>query len=374
MGDGVVPLLRHIFIQIFEVAVLGDVVGDGQPLRDLGEEGIDVHLVIQFGKVGHFSRRLQPRHDGGGVERGLLDLERVIGEHILFRLGDIAGKAGGERQHQADADDADAAGDGGDGGAPLFGQQVPARKAEGRPEGHARLIAALFRLLPALFAQRRGGLLVFGGGVALFRFKGVGIADDEAVVQLDDAGGIAAGKLRIVRDHDDQPLAGDLFDEFHDLHAGLGIERARGLVGEQNFGVVDQGAGDGDALHLPARELIGPFVEFLAQPHALERLGGAPFALFLRYARKGERQLDIAQHRLVRDEVVRLEHKADAVVAVGVPVAVFEVLGGDALDDEVAVRVVVQPADDVQKRGLAAARLAEDGHEFLSAEAEADAL
>ena len=56
-----------------------------------------------------------------------------------------------------------------------------------------------------------------------------------------------------MRDHDDEALPRDLLDQFHDLHARFGIERARRFVGEQDLGVVDEGAGDGDPLHLPAR-------------------------------------------------------------------------------------------------------------------------
>ena len=39
------------------------------------------------------------------------------------------------------------------------------------------------------------------------------------------------------------------------LDAGFGVERARRFVGEQQFGLVGQAAGDGDALLLAARKL-----------------------------------------------------------------------------------------------------------------------
>ena len=72
------------------------------------------------------------------------------------------------------------------------------------------------------------------------------------------------------------------------------------------------------------------------------------------------------------DEVVALEHKADGVVAVGVPVAVGVLFGGDAVDDKVAAVVAVQAADDVQQGGLAGAAGAEDGDEFVVAQVQAD--
>ena len=174
-----------------------------------------------------------------------------------------------------------------------------------------------------------------------------------------------------MRDHDDEALPRDLFDEVHDLHAGVGIERARGFVGEQDVGVVDERTRDGDALHLPARELVGLFIELFPEPHPLQRLGGALFALLARDARDGERELHVAEHRLMRDEVVALEDKADAVIAVDVPIAVFEVPRGLALDDEVARGVLIEPADDVEEGGFSAARRAQNAHELVGAEVEA---
>ena len=68
-----------------------------------------------------------------------------------------------------------------------------------------------------------------------------------------------------------------------------------------------------------------------------------------------EGQLHVGQHRLVGDQVVALEDEADGVVAVGIPVPVRVLLGGDAVDDEIAAVIAVQTADDVQQGGLAGA-------------------
>ena len=72
------------------------------------------------------------------------------------------------------------------------------------------------------------------------------------------------------------------------------------------------------------------------------------------------------------NQIVALEHKTNGVVAVGVPVAVGVLFGGDAVDDEVAAVVAVQAADDVQQRGLAGAAGAEDGDEFAVAKVQTD--
>ena len=76
----------------------------------------------------------------------------------------------------------------------------------------------------------------------------------------------------------------------------------------------------------------------------------------------------------MRDEIVALEDEADAVVAVSVPVAVFEIFGGDAVDDEVAGGVFVEATDDIEQSGLAGAGGAEDAGKFAIAKSQRDAI
>ena len=97
----------------------------------------------------------------------------------------------------------------------------------------------------------------------------------DAVGQVHDAGGVLFGQLGVVRDHDDQAVVCDFGEQVHDLDARFGIERARGFVGQQDFGVVDEGAGDGHALHLAAGQLAGLLVDVVAQAHLLQRGHGA---------------------------------------------------------------------------------------------------
>ena len=68
-----------------------------------------------------------------------------------------------------------------------------------------------------------------------------------------------------------------------------------------------------------------------------------------------------------------MKNKADGVVAVGVPVSVAVLLCGDTVDEQVACRIAVQTADDVQQRRLAAAGRTENGDKFIVAKAQAHA-
>ena len=302
----------------------------------------------------------------GQVDVGGLDGQGIGRQGVFLHDVDIIGHAAGDRQDQRDADDADGPRKGGEGGAPLFGKQVLEGQPEGGGQGHGGL-ADLFAAVGLQLGGVGGPLgLQFRGG------QGVRVAGQLAVQHPDDAGGILLGQGRVVGDHDDQPVLADLLEQLHHLDAGLGVQGAGGLVGQDDVGVIDDGAGNGHPLHLAARHLAGPLEQLAAQAHLFQGLDGTVPALGPADARQSQRQLHIPQHRLVGDQVIALEHEPDRVVPVRIPVPVLKGLGGAPVDDEVAVGVLVQAADDVQQGGLAAARRAQDGHKFRAPELDAD--
>ena len=65
------------------------------------------------------------------------------------------------------------------------------------------------------------------------------------------------------------------------------------------------------------------------------------------------------------NEVITLEHEANGVVPVGIPVTVFVLLGRDAIDDQIAGIVTVQAADDIQKGGFSRTAGPQNGNEFI---------
>src|SRR5699024_3607658 len=94
-----------------------------------------------------------------------------------------------------------------------------------------------------------------------------------------------------------------------------GIEVAGGFVGEEEVGVGDDGAGDGDALFLAAGELAGEVVEAVAQAHEVEGGRGVFAAAGAGEAGEFEGQFDVLQGGQHGDEVERLEDEAQVVVA-----------------------------------------------------------
>src|ERR1035437_1263396 len=78
-----------------------------------------------------------------------------------------------------------------------------------------------------------------------------------------DGAARAFSHRRIVGDENQRFALGVQFIEhLHDFHAGGGIEIAGGLVGQNHERIVDQRAGDGDALLLAA----GKFKRFMIEP------------------------------------------------------------------------------------------------------------
>ena len=110
--------------------------------------------------------------------------------------------------------------------------------------------------------------------------------------------------------------------------ADCGVEVAGGLVAEQQIGVGDDGAGDGDALLLAAGELAGEVVEAVAEADELERGGGVFDALALLEVGELQRQFDVFEGGQHRDQVERLEDEADVVVAPAGDGAVGELAAG----------------------------------------------
>ena len=64
----------------------------------------------------------------------------------------------------------------------------------------------------------------------------------------------------------------------------------------------------------------------LGQPDAFQGFHRTLAAFASGDAREGQRQLNVGQDGLVRDQVVGLKNEANAVVAVSIPIACFVVL------------------------------------------------
>ena len=302
-------------------------------------------------------RGLLPTHHGRQVVILLGDGERIARERILLDLFDVVVHAVGERQNRRDADNTDRARECRHSRTALLGHEVACRKPQRRHKAHRG------------FARGLGFATRSPSGV-----EGVGIVGDLSICEIDDARGVLVRQLGVVRDHDDQAVARNLLEQVHDLHGRRRVQGAGRLVCQHDLGVVNQGTGNGHALHLSARKLARTLVHMLAQTNCLKRLARTLATLGMANARERERQLHVFQNGLMRNKVIALEHKADAVVAVGVPIAVAEVLGRNTVDEQIARVKMIQSADDVEHRSFARTRRAQNGHELVVSKGQAHVI
>ena len=98
-----------------------------------------------------------------------------------------------------------------------------------------------------------------------------GLVAHHAAVAHDEVALAVAGDVELVGDHDDgDALVVEFLEHAHDLDGGPAVEVAGRLVGEEDRGVVDERAGDGDALLLAAGELVGIMVGAVRQADDFE--------------------------------------------------------------------------------------------------------
>src|SRR5947209_3608645 len=83
----------------------------------------------------------------------------------------------------------------------------------------------------------------------------------------------SARNVRFVSNqHDRIPLFVQPLEKIHDFHAGMSIESAGRLVGEQDGWMIDQRARNGDALPLAAGKLVGAVSHSIGEVYSAQCL------------------------------------------------------------------------------------------------------
>ena len=126
------------------------------------------------------------------------------------------------------------------------------------------------------------------------------------------------GELLVVRDEDNRLALGvQALEQLHDLHAGARIERAGGLVGQDDLRLAHQRTGDGHALLLASGQLVRQVVLAPFETHERELLAGTGVGLFQAYPGIAQRQLHVLERRELAQQIKALEHEPYLFVADG---------------------------------------------------------
>ena len=134
------------------------------------------------------------------------------------------------------------------------------------------------------------------------------------------------------------------------LHAQLGVQVGQRLVKQEELRLARQRPPHGHALALAARELAGPAVQQVADLQHGRHFVDALLALGLGHLAHLQRKADVVGHAHGGVERVALEHHGNVAVTRG---HAHHVLAADA---HFALGGRIQPGNDVEQRGLAAAR------------------
>jgi hypothetical protein len=200
---------------------------------------------------------------------------------------------------------------------------------------------------------------------------------DFAVAHVEDAIGDLGG-LGVVGDHEDGlvELAAGLAEHLENGVGIFGVEVAGGLVGEDDGGAGDEGAGDSDTLLLAAGELVGAVVETALDAEHLGEVGEKGLVEIFLYGRAelGDVVGDFnVAHRGERwQEVEALEDEADFGATHFGALGVGESGEVHAVDQDGAGGGAGEAAKDVEKGGLAGAGGADDGDELTGRDGEAN--
>src|SRR5436309_3133901 len=215
------------------------------------------------------------------------------------------------------------------------------RERHSRPAGDADCLPQGARRERDVAQQRASG----GGGS---RFL-----DDAAVEERDSARGEPRIR-RIVRHHDQRRAAlVQLGEQLHHRLPVLRVQVSGGLVREQDEGIAGDGAGDGHALLLAARELPGHVARPVAHADAIESVLYALLAIRRRHSPVGQGQLDVLEDGQVADQVEALEDEPDVAVADVGAIGGRQVLHRLGVEQVLTACGGVEQAEDGQERGLA---------------------
>ncbi len=171
-----------------------------------------------------------------------------------------------------------------------------------------------------------------------------------------------------MRDEDEGDAGGllDVLELLLHVLAELQVERGERLVEQQELGVVDEGAGDSHALLLAAGERGDAALFKTGERNEMQHLRDPLVDLGLGHLFLTQREGHVFKHVQVGEERVALEDGVDVALVRG------HIVDTLAHEDHVALVRGLKAADDAQRRGLAAARGAEQGEKLIVIDIEID--
>ena len=159
-------------------------------------------------------------------------------------------------------------------------------------------------------------------------------------------------------------FASEAGDEVDDGGAGSGVEIAGGFVGEKDGGLVDKGAGDGGALELSARELVGAMVGAVGEMDGGEEFSGTDTGEGIDATGEEKREKNVFFDGESGEEVKELEDEADFQASERGEFIVVEGVKGMAFEVDLTGSGNIESTEKMEESAFAAAAGAGDGDDF----------
>ena len=162
----------------------------------------------------------------------------------------------------------------------------------------------------------------------VFGFFGIGavffdVGNNLSVLKFNNPVAVLFRKISVVRNHQHQLVFRKLFQRVENLNTRVAVQRARRLVGHNDFGVFHQSSGNRHSLLLPARKLIRLSFTEACKVNFLQNfvyllVRGLP-------SLKLKRQSDVCSDVEVLQNVVFLKNESEICVPVAVEIALRKI-------------------------------------------------
>lgn len=187
------------------------------------------------------------------------------------------------------------------------------------------------------------------------------VGDDFSVPHLNLPVG-EAGEGRIVSDKDEggEIAGGDGLEGVHHMGGVGAVEISGGFISEEETGMTGKGPGEGDALHLPAAELVREMGGAVGEPdkfqHFLHPNPGDPG----RIAAEEEGEFNVLAHGHGGQEIEKLKDNSEIKAAMAGQGGVTGVVKGKVADPDFPFVRGIQAAKEIEEGAFPAATGAGD--------------
>ena len=193
---------------------------------------------------------------------------------------------------------------------------------------------------------------------------GIAVVDHLAVLQTDDAVCLHGNGVIVGDEHHGVALIVQLLQHAQHFAAGVAVQCAGGLVGQDDRRVAHQCPRDGNALLLAAGKLVGLVFQLVAQAHLVQHFPCAGMPLGAGNARIHQRHLHVLHQVEPRQKIILLEDESQHFVADGRQFVAAHLAYVFSVQAVGARCGHIQAADDVHAGGFARTGLAHNGHEL----------